>query len=183
MVFSAQWEPSVDAFRLVAGGAIAGTMTAVIRTALNAAGQSGTAFRAVPRLAVTLVAFPVGIVLGGVTGGGFAFLVGSVVGLAVHAWTARTLVAISWTGILRVGAMGAAAALWRRAGRVAAGPRGARVSGLAYDASSAPWPSSWSGPFFGCCGQGCGRTVASSRNAPDHPSATGEGGRGCPAAP
>jgi O-antigen/teichoic acid export membrane protein len=112
VVFSAQWEPSVDAFRLVSGGAIAGTLTAVIRTSLNAAGQSGTALRAgLVSLAVLLIIFPAGILLDGVTGGGIAFLVGSLVALAVHAWTARARVAISWVGILRVGVMGAAAAV------------------------------------------------------------------------
>ena len=134
VVFSAQWEPSVDAFRLVAGGAIAGTLTAVIRTTLNAAGQSGTALRAgLVSIAVMVVVFPAGILLDGVTGGGIAFLVGSVVALAVHAWTARARVAISWIGILRVGVMGAAAAV---VGAVIVAWRpdivGLAVSGLAY---------------------------------------------------
>jgi PST family polysaccharide transporter len=134
VVFSAQWEPSVDAFRLVAGGAIAGTLTAVFRTTLNGAGQSGAALRAgLISLAVMVVAFPGGVLLGGVTGGGAAFLVGSVVALAVHAWTARARVSISWVGILRVGVMGTAAAV------VAAVPAawrpdllGLAISGLAY---------------------------------------------------
>jgi PST family polysaccharide transporter len=134
VVFSAQWEPSVDAFRLVSGGAIAGTLTAVIRTSLNAAGQSGTALRAgLVSLAVILIIFPAGILLDGVTGGGIAFLVGSLVALAVHAWTARARVAISWTGILRVGVMGAAAAV---VGAVIVAWRpdlvGLAVSGLVY---------------------------------------------------
>lgn len=134
VIFSAKWEPSVDAFRLVAGGAIAGTLAAVIRTALNAAGQSGAALRAgVVSLAILLLVFPVGVLVDGVTGGGIAFLAGSVFSLAVHAWVARVLVAISWTAVGRIGAIGGTAAL---VGGVLAAWRpdlvGLAISGLAY---------------------------------------------------
>jgi O-antigen/teichoic acid export membrane protein len=121
VIFSAQWTASVDAFRFVAAGAIAGTMTAVIRTILIAAGQSGAALRAgLGSLAVIVVALPAGLFVDGVTGGGIAFLASSIVGLAMHTWVARALVEIPWSGVLRVGIMGATTAalgavilLWR----------------------------------------------------------------------
>lgn len=62
-------------------------------------------------LVVTLVAFPAGVVLAGVTGGGAAFLASSVVALAVNVVLARGRVRVAWMAVTRVVLMGAVAAL------------------------------------------------------------------------
>lgn len=136
-VFSAQWNPAVDAFRLVAAGAIAGTMSSVIRTALSAAGRSDTALRAaLIGLTVTLVAFPVGVMVGGVSGGGVAFVVSSMVALGANVWLARSRVRIPWAACIRI-VLVAAAAAFVAVIIVSARPdlAGLLLSGLAYAAA------------------------------------------------
>jgi O-antigen/teichoic acid export membrane protein len=134
VVFSEQWTPAVRAFQFVALGAVAGTMTSVIRATLNGTGESGLAMRgAVAVLLLTAVLFPIGLVIGGVTGGGLAFAASSLLGLMYYVRVGKAYIAVPWPRILRICLLTALSALvgwmilmWRT------DLLGLMVSGIAY---------------------------------------------------